>query len=174
MEEENKEKDLMERLKEQVEKSINKIIEAGIQVGNTDLLYKLVDIHKDIENEEYWKKGEDEMRYRPYGNYGRDEYGMDGYDRNYGGRRMDSQGRYMERGRDERYRGDDMIDEMKEHYGAYMERGGSYGGAETDKAFDYMLQSAEDFFTHLMEESDSPEQMEKVKRLAKRISEKRM
>ena len=30
-------------------------METGIQVGNVDYFYKLIDIHKDIENEEYWK-----------------------------------------------------------------------------------------------------------------------
>ena len=36
-----------------------------------------------------------------------------------------------------------------------------------------MLQSAEEFFMHLMQEAENPEQMEKIRRTAKRISEMR-
>ncbi|MBR2492008.1 MAG: hypothetical protein IKB64_00890 [Paludibacteraceae bacterium] len=52
---EKQEKTLTEKLKEVVEAKIEKLLETGIQAGNADYLYKLVDIHKDIENEEYWK-----------------------------------------------------------------------------------------------------------------------
>lgn len=45
----------MEQVKEKVEEKINKIINDGIKAENVDWLYKLVDIHKDLENEEYWK-----------------------------------------------------------------------------------------------------------------------
>lgn len=46
----------MEQLKKDVEKQIDNIKKTGITKDNLDSLYKLVDIHKDIENEEYWKK----------------------------------------------------------------------------------------------------------------------
>lgn len=52
---EKQEKTLTEKLKEVVEAKIEKLLETGVQAGNADYLYKLVDIHKDIENEEYWK-----------------------------------------------------------------------------------------------------------------------
>ena len=39
-------------LKEMVEKGIDNLIENGLQVENLDSLSKLVDIHKDLENEE--------------------------------------------------------------------------------------------------------------------------
>lgn len=48
-------KPFTERVKEMVETKIEKLMETGIQVGNADYLYKLIDIHKDMENEEYWK-----------------------------------------------------------------------------------------------------------------------
>lgn len=156
----------LEKVKKSVEEKIDVILEQEIRPDNLDSLGKLVDIHKDLANEEYWKEKID-MRYMR-GNYGADRgYGAD---RNYGARRRDSRGRYM----GNNYRGDEMMDEMREHYGNYMEGRENYGGEETEKAFDYMLQSAEDFFTYLMEESDSPEQMEKIKRTARRISEMRM
>ena len=46
---------ITEKVKDLVESKIEKLMETGIQVGNIDYFYKLIDIHKDIENEEYWK-----------------------------------------------------------------------------------------------------------------------
>ena len=162
MEEEKKEikkDDMQHKIKEQTEKKINDILTQGVQAGNIDMLYKLVDIHKDIANEEYWKKKEEVYKMR----YMRDDYGDD-----YGRRGRDSRGRYMGGGRS--HEGEEMIEEIREHYGNYME-GGRYNGPEKEKAFDYMLKSAEDFFCYLMEEVENPEQMEKIKRTARRISE---
>jgi len=48
-------KPITEKVKSLVESKIEKLMETGIQVGNIDYFYKLIDIHKDIENEEYWK-----------------------------------------------------------------------------------------------------------------------
>ena len=167
MEEDKKELDLIPKAKEEVEKLIKQITESGLQVANVELLYKLIDIHKDIENEEYWKKKEENMMYRDYDNYS-------------GGRSRDSRGRYMDsygrrgvpgtgRGR---YRGYDMIEEMGEHYGDYSEGRDNYGNdRETEKSFDKMLQSLEDFTYLIMQEADSPDKIEKVKRTARKISE---
>lgn len=58
-----KEKTVMEKAKEVVETKIEKLLETGIQAGNADYLYKLVDIHKDIENEEYWKIKKEVLSY---------------------------------------------------------------------------------------------------------------
>lgn len=162
--EEKEKKELLEEVSEKVEEKIKGIVDSGITPDNVEALGELVDIHKDICNEAYWKKKKEvmEMRYRDY-----DEYG----DGDYGRRSRDSRGRYTERGRV--YQGEEMIEEMREHYGNYME-GGRYRGPEKDKAFDYMLQSAEEFFTHLMHEAEHPEQMEKIKRTARKISEMRM
>lgn len=171
MEEENKieesKEDVLIKTKEEVEKLIKQVTESGLQVANVELLYKLIDIHKDINNEEYWKKKEENMMYRDYDNYS-------------GGRSRDSRGRYMDsygrrgvpgtgRGR---YRGYDMIEEMGEHYGDYSEGRDTYGNDhETEKSFDKMLQSLEDFTYLIMQEADSPDKVEKVKRTARKISE---
>lgn len=169
MEEENKEtkEDVLIKTKEEVEKLIKQVTESGLQVANVELLYKLIDIHKDIENEKYWKEKEENMMYRDYDNYS-------------GGRSRDSRGRYMEsygrrgvpgtgRGR---YRGYDMIEEMGEHYGDYSEGRDNYGNdRETEKSFDKMLQSLEDFTYLIIQEADSPDKIEKVKRTARKISE---
>ena len=100
------------------------------------------------------------MRY----NRGYDEYN----EGSYGRRSRDSRGRYTGRGM--MHEGEEMIEEMREHYGNYME-GGRYNGPEKDKAFNYMLQSAEEFFMHLMDEAENPEQIQKIKRTARKISE---
>lgn len=157
-----------EKLNEEVEKQINEIINEGVQAENLTMLGKLVDIHKDLANENYWCKKEEvlDMNYRrnpmEYGEYGN----------NYGGRMRDGRGRYMARGRGRNYRGEEMLEDMMENYGTYMESG-NYGGPETEKAFDYMLKSAEDFMMHLFEESENPEQMEKIRRMARKVSEMR-
>ena len=171
MEEENKieetKEDVLIKTKSEVERIIKQITESGLQIANVELLYKLIDIHKDIENEKYWKEKEENMMYRDYDNYS-------------GGRSRDSRGRYTEsygrrgvpgtgRGR---YRGYDMIEEMGEHYGNYSEGRDTYGNdRETEKSFDKMLQSLEDFTYLIMQEADSPDKVEKVKRTARKISE---
>lgn len=145
-----------------VEEAINRITEEGLHTENIDTLYKLIDIHKDIKNEKYWDIKEEKMRYY------RDDYMSEPY---MGRRSRDSRGRYNERGRNRgNYEGEDMIDEMREHYGNYMENS-RYNGPEKEKSFDYMLKSAEDFFDYLMEEVENPEQMEKIRRTARKISE---
>ena len=163
MEEDKKELDLIPKAKEEVEKLIKQITESGLQVANVELLYKLIDIHKDINNEEYWKKKEENMMYRDYDNYS-------------GGRSRDSRGRYMDsygrRGYDTKYRGHDMIEEMGEHYGDYSEGRDNYGNdRETEKSFDKMLQSLEDFTYLIMQEADSQDKIEKVRKTARKISE---
>lgn len=160
MEEEKKE--TMHKICEQVEELIGKISEEGIQADNVELLGELVDIHKDIANEKYWdvKKEGIKMRY----SRGYDEYN----EGSYGRRGRDSRGRYTGRGM--MHEGEEMIEEMREHYGNYME-GGRYNGPEKDKAFNYMLQSAEEFFMHLMDEAENPEQIQKIKKTARKISE---
>lgn len=51
---------IMEELLKKVETQITNLIGGnGVKEDNVDYLYKLVDIHKDIKNEEYWKKKEE-------------------------------------------------------------------------------------------------------------------
>ena len=177
MEEENKieetKEDVLVKTKSEVERIIKQITENGLQTANVELLYKLIDIHKDMANEEYWKEKEEESMYR-----GRDYFMDDSYN---GGRSRDSRGRYMDssygrrgvpgtgRGR---YRGYDMIEEMGEHYGDYSEGRDNYGNdRETEKSFDKMLQSLEDFTYLIMQEADSQDKIEKVRKTARKISE---
>ena len=169
MEEEKKqETNVLDKTKEEVERIIKQITENGLQTANVELLYKLIDVHKDIENENYWKEKENMYR-------GRDYFMDDSY-----GRQRDSRGRYMDSygrrgvpgsGR-RRYRGEEMIDEMSKHYGDYNEGRETYGNdRETEKSFDKMLQSLEDFTYLLMQEADSQDKIEKVRKTARKISE---
>ena len=51
-----KEKPMHENVLDKVESKIGEILKTeGIKKDNVDYLYKLVDIHKDLKNENYWK-----------------------------------------------------------------------------------------------------------------------
>lgn len=155
---------MIEGLKEKVENGIKNIAENGIEREELDTLYKLIDIHKDLANEEYWEKKKEvmEMRYR-------------GYDREDYGRRMrDSRGRYMARGRGRgNYGNEEPMEEMYEAYQEYSEGREEYGHDDkgTMKILEYMLEAGVDFFEKLKEEAGSQEEMQMIKHYAKKISE---
>ena len=183
MEEEKKqteEKSVIDKVTEEVDKSIKRIIEQGVQTNNIDFLYKMIDVKKDIAEIE---KEEQEMMYGNYGNYGREQYGEYSEGGNYnGGRRRDSRGRYMEgssygrrgvkgtgRGR---YRGEEMMDEMMYHYGNYSEGREQYGAdQETMESFKYMLKSFKDYYKHLKQEASSQQEVKMLEDVAREISE---
>ena len=168
---EKKETKVLDKLKEETDKSMKRVLEQGVQTNNVDFLYKMIDIKKDIAEIE---KEEQEMM---YGNYGRYD------DMNYsGGRRRDSRGRYMEGGSygrrgvpgtgRGRYRGEEMMDEMAYHYGNYNEGREQYGAdEETMKSFKYMLKSFKDYYKHLKEEASSQQEVKMLEDVAREISE---
>lgn len=167
---EEEKKDLKKQVKEKVDEIIAQIVEEGIDKNNLESLGELIDIHKDLANEEYWdvKKEVMSMNYRDYD----EEYG------NYGRRRRDSRGRYMARGRGRgNYRGEEMIDEMDEHYKNYSEgreeyNRGNYGAHSTTmKSLDYMLQSVVEFIEMLKKDAGSQEEVELIKKYTREISE---
>lgn len=164
----NQENNIIDTSINQLKENIKKINEECIQPSNIDYLYRSVDIYKDFLE---IKEKEENMRYSNYGNY--DNYGTDSYGRRgvpgTGRGRYRESGNYGRRGYDTKYRGEEMLDDMYQGYGDYMESG-NYGGAETMKALKYMLKSAEDFFKHIQEEAQSPEEIEMVKETAKKIS----
>lgn len=169
------EKNMFQNAVEQVEEKIRIILDEGINSENLETLGELIDIHKDLCNEKYWKKKEEVMDmnynrgYGEYGNYG--EYGE------YGRRRRDSRGRYMRRGVDSRYQGHEMIDEMHDGYQEYSEgreayNRGNYGAKnDTMKSLDYMLQSVTQFIEMLKQDASSQEEMELIKKYTREISE---
>lgn len=155
-------------LKYATEDTIKKLLEESqgeINMNNLEAISELIDIHKDIANEEYWcMKEEKEM----YGNYGArryDDYGRGdyrGYD-SYGRRERDSRGRY---------RGHDHLDRMYDYYGRYSEGRERYGANEdTMKSLKYMLESMEDFARMLREDAQSQEEVEMIRQTAQRIAQ---
>jgi reverse gyrase len=49
-------------LLKKVEEQVNELVKTeGVKRGNIEYLYKLIDVHKDIKNEEYWKKKEEKQ-----------------------------------------------------------------------------------------------------------------
>lgn len=148
-----------ESIKSEIEKILGDISNDGVNQSNVDYIFKLVDIHKDLNQEDYWEVKK--MYYRDSRRY---DYDRD--DMSYGrGRRRDSRGRY---------RGHDMIDEMSDYYGKYMETrdGRSYGGREDSiKSLDYMMASVYDFVCMLEEDAKSDEEMDIIRKYARKISE---
>lgn len=180
MEEEKKqteEKNVLDKVTEEVDKSIKRIMEQGVQTNNIDFLYKMIDVKKDIAEIE---KEEQEMMYSNYGNYGRDSYGE--YEGNYsGGRRRDSRGRYMEGGSygrrgvkgtgRGRYRGEEMMDEMAYHYGNYNE-GRQYGAeGEAMEALSNLMESAYEYFKELKENANSPDEVKMMEHYFKKMGQ---
>ncbi len=175
-EKEKSEKTIQEKLLEESEKLINKILENGIE-ENINFLDKIVDIRKDIKEEEY-------MRYNGYNEGGYGAYSEGGYSEGgYGargvpgtGRRGYREGSYGRRGVPGsgrgRYRGEEMMDEMMYHYGNYSDGMSSYGAdQETMKSFKYMLKAFKDYYKHLKQEASSQEEVQMLEDVAREISE---
>ena len=159
-----------EELNKQVCEQIDNITKDGIKPSNIDMLGRLVDIHKDLANEKYWKKKEEvyDMRYDEYNDYGR--RGVPGSGRGrYGRRGVPGSGR-------RRYRGADPMEEMMEHYDNYNEASeeiyrGNYGAeGGMVKSVEGIMKNIYDIVEELSE-ADSPEVMRIIKRYAKKINE---
>lgn len=184
---EEEKQSMQEKVKEKTEAKINEIVAQGIQSGNVDFLSKLVDIYNDVDSEggSKSKKEEKSMRYKAYGrdSYNEGVYGNYGkyednrFGENYGRRMRDSRGRYMARGYDAKYRGEEVLNGMYQTYQAYsdgkeMFGEGTYGHKEeTMKSLEYMLQSVVDFITMLEEDANSQEEIKLIKKYTKHISE---
>lgn len=156
MEEEKKEeKTFQTELIEKTEQAIKTVAEQGLNNNNIDFLYKAVDIHKDLCNEEYWKVKEE---YYMYGNYDDMSYGRRGVRGT--GRGRYSEGSYGRRGVPGtgrgRYRGEEMLDEMSYHYGNYH-NSGNYGAKE-DSAYK-MTEAFKEFGFSIAEELEPNEKM---------------
>ena len=169
---ENQEVNIIDKIQELVDCELKQLSQGEIQQSNVDYFGKLVDIHKDIENERYWdaKKEVYKMRYYEgeYGGYGEGE--QMGYG-SYGRRGVPGTGR----GR--RYRGysgpEDKMEEMREHYGAYSEgrQMGNYGARQDSmKGLENMMRSITECI-EMIQEDASPEEMQIIKKYARKIGE---
>ena len=158
---------LKKEIKEKVEQEIENIIGEGLQEENIEMLGDLVDIHKDLANEDYWEKKKEVMGMR-YRNYEGDSYGRRG---------RDSRGRYSAGGTMGRNYGEQMMNEMYQNYQGYSRGREQYGRGnynakeDTMKSLEYMLESMVDFVEMLKEEAGSQEEMELIKHYTKQISE---
>lgn len=148
---EEKELTTTESIKSEVEKILGDISNEGISRDNVDYVYKLVDVHKDLEQENYW-----EVKKMYYGNYRRDGYD----DMSYGRRTRDRRGRY---------KGHDMLEDMRENYDRYSENR-RYGGKDTSESLEYMLESIV-CFVEMLEEDASEQDINLIRKYTRRIAE---
>lgn len=150
------EEELKKQVKEKVEEQIKLITQDGLEQEkptNLERLYKLIDIHKDIENEVYWK--EKIMRYREYGEESYGRRGVPGTGRG----RYSAGGNYGRRGVDSRYRGEDIMNDMYQNYQEYSDGKEMYGAdSKTIESFKYMIKSFKDYYKHLKDTASSQEE----------------
>ena len=180
MEEEEKNTEcLTDNIKEIVEDKLKQFTIEDLNANNLDILYKLVDIHKDIENEEYWKEKKEVMKMRYRGEYDErymdDRYSERDYDnygnsRSYGRRQRDSRGRYMDYDDDK----EELLEDMHEFYHKYAAgRDGRYG-ADSTKSLKYMLESAKEFMKKISQDAQTQEEMEMVRRAVQEMNNEMM
>lgn len=175
----------MKELKEKIQEKIKAITEEGLDNIDIDLLGKMVDIHKDIDEEQYHcekiklKKEANDMRYGNYGEYGE-----------YGRRRRDSRGRYMEGGYNEggysRGRGnyghympypEMYMDRMMDGMEGYMEgreqyNRGNYGAkGQTVESLEKMLEGIVAFVEDIQQDPEQKEEKEVVNHYIKKLKE---
>ena len=162
-----------DKIKEMVVKELEQFSDATDLHGDElDVLYKLVDIDKDLENIDYWKVKKEVMKMR-YNNYG--DYSEGGYSEGrYGRRGVPGTGRGRYRGHDD---GEDMIEDMKYSYSAYSDSRNAYGrgnyGAEQEnmEALEDTMRLFTEFAQKMIQEVDSPEAKQIIKKHLRKISQ---
>lgn len=172
MEEENKEEklDYADKLKCLIEQELEQITNTELNANNLDVVGKLIDIQKDLENIDYWnvKKEVMKMRYNNYGDYAEERYG------NYGRRGVPGTGRGRYRGHDD---GDEMIEDMHESYSAYSEsrnaynRGNYSAGQDSMKALDDTMELFVEFTEKMVHEAETPEAKQIIRKHLRKISQ---
>lgn len=163
--------EIADKLSKEIETKLEQMLNEGFNNENIDKMYKLVDIHKDIKNEEYWK--EKIMRYRE--SYNEGSYGRRGVPGTGRGRYRDGEysagGNYGRRGVDSRYRGEDIMDDMYQAYQEYSDGKEMYGADnKTMESFEYMLKAFKDYYKHLKKEASSQEEVQMLEQTAREIS----
>ena len=162
----------MDKLKELIEKELEKNGAKSINVQNIDYLNKLVNIHKNL-SELKEDKEESEMRYRGYseGSYGR--------------RMRDSRGRYMEgdysegRGNYGHYMPypEMYMERMMDGMEGYMEgreqyNRGNYGGkGQSIESLEKMLDGIVAFVEDILQDPEQKEEKEVVRHYLKKFKE---
>lgn len=162
----------LDKIKETVEKELKQFSNADLSEEELDILCKLIDINKDIENIDYWnvKKEVMKMRYNAYDRYSDGEYS----EGRYGRRGVPGTGRSRYRGHDD---GEEMLDDMRESYSAYYESRNAYGrgnyGAEQEsmKALEETMELFTEFAQKMLQEVDSPEAKQIIRKHLRKISQ---
>lgn len=164
-----------DKLKELIQKELEQFIDTELNEENLDILYKLVDIDKDLENIDYWKVKKEviNMRYEDYNGYSEGGYSEGRYG-NYGRRGVPGTGRGRYRGGYSD--GEEMLEDMKESYGAYSESRtygrGNYGAEqESMKALEETMRLFTEFAQKMIQEVDSPEAKQIIRKHLHRISQ---
>jgi len=175
MEEEEEKKEEVcytDKVKELVCKELEKFSNSELTSDELDVLYKLVDIDKDLENIDYWKCKKEvmKMRYNDYGDYSEGGYS----EGRYGRRGVPGTGRGRYRGHDD---GEDMIEDMKESYSAYSEsrsaynRGNYNAGEDSMEALEDTMRLFTEFAQKMIKEVDSPEAKQIIRKHLRKISQ---
>lgn len=165
----NEEKDMCHtaKVKEIIMKELSQFSNTELNGDELDVLYKLVDIYKDLENVDYWnvKKEVMKMRYN-------DEYSEGG---NYGRRGVPGTGRGRYRG--EYSDGEEMLEDMKYSYGAYSEsmnaysRGNYSAGQDGMKALEDTMELFTEFTEKMVRQAETPEEKKIIRRYLKRVGQ---
>lgn len=179
----------MEKLCELIKKELDNIAEKGLNTGNLETAYKLIDMYKDLKNTEYWdvkseyymgEMGGYSERRDSRGRYSKDVGYSSEYDRDssYRGRR----GEHYVRGhysRDDGYSRDGGRDGYSsDHYDRYMDSKQSYRSSKSPECKQRLMDTLEDYmdsFSRQMEEmlrdSDCAEERTTIKRYLDKIKD---
>lgn len=184
----------MEKLCQLICDELDKIAEKGLNTGNLEAAYKLIDMYKDLKNTEYWdQKGEyymvmlDEMhggysRGVGYSERIRDNRGRysresgNGYD---DGNSYARRGEHYVRGhysRNDGYSRGGSLDGYSGNYDRYMDSKQSYRSSKSPECKQRLMDTLEDYmdeFSRQMEEmlrdSDCTEERATIKRYLDKI-----
>lgn len=170
------------KLMQNIKDELDKIAEKGLNTGNLETAYKLIDMLKDMENVEYWKCKEeyyDAVLAEMEGGYSQEGYSE--------ARKRDSMGRYSRDGmipnydNDNSYRGTrgkhyvrghySRANGMEDTYDNYMDKKHSYRSAKDADCKQRMLAALEDHMEaitgdleEMSRDSDCREEKETIKR----------
>lgn len=187
----------MEKFCKNVEEELAKIAEKGLNTGNLDTAYKLIDMYKDLKNTEYWDvKTEYYLTVLEEMNGGYSQNRMENDHSMRRGQRRDEKGRYSRDGgnnyemgesyarRSDReyhrngYSGNYSMNDggYSMNYDRYMDSKQSYRANKTSDCKQRLMQTLEDYmeeFSEQMEEmmrdSDCQEERATIKRYLDKI-----
>lgn len=153
----------MHKLMEQIKKELVEIEEKGVNASNLELIGKLADIYKDLNEIENMDKGGQEMQ--DYGRY-RDYYRDGGYNAR-GGYRDEGYGRRYSRMRDYMDRMMDGVDQYEYGKERYM-----HGGDDSRvmEGLEKLMYAMCMFVESAMDYAETPQEKELIRKHIQKIS----